>query len=107
MMSFSQLAVARMRQLCPRVPLVYLMSGSVPLRFRDGSLPRGARAAGLDKEIIRRWPQTVGRQHDRGNQVYVFTVDDEADIDMCLELGVEGIITNRPAFVRDRLFVRG
>ena len=107
MMSFSQLAVARMRQLCPQVPLVYLMSGSVPLRFRDGSLPRGARAAGLDKEIIRRWPQTVGRQHDRGNQVYVFTVDDEADIDMCLELGVEGIITNRPAFVRDRLFVRG
>jgi glycerophosphoryl diester phosphodiesterase len=106
-MSFSQLAVARMRQLCPKVPLVYLMDGSVPLRFRDGSLPKGARVAGLDKEIIRRWPKTVRRQHDRGNQVYVFTVDEEPDIDMCLELGVDAIITNRPAFVRDRLCVRG
>jgi glycerophosphoryl diester phosphodiesterase len=106
-MSFSQLAVARMRQLCPEVPLVYLMDGSVPLRFRDGSLPKGARVAGLDKEIIRRWPKTVRRQHDRGNQVYVFTVDEEPDVDMCLELGVDAIITNRPAFVRDQLCVRG
>ena len=106
-MSFSQLAMTRMRHLCPEVPLVYLMTASVPLRFRDGSLPKGARVAGLDKSIIRRWPKTVHRQHDRGNQVYVFTVDDEADIDMCLELGVDAIITNRPAFVRDRLFVRG
>jgi glycerophosphoryl diester phosphodiesterase len=106
-MSFSQLAVARMRQLCPEVPLVYLMDGSVPLRFRDGSLPKGARVAGLDKEIIRRWPKTVRRQHDRGNQVYVFTVDDEPDIEMCLKLGVDAIITNRPAFVREQLCVRG
>jgi glycerophosphoryl diester phosphodiesterase len=106
-MSFSQLAIARMRQLSPQVPSVFLVSGSVPLRFRDGSLPKGARTAGLDKEIIRRWPQTVKRQHDRGNEVYVFTVDLEADIDMCLELEVDAIITNRPAFVRDRLFVRG
>ena len=106
-MSFSQLAVARMRQLCPQVPLVYLMDGSVPLRFRDGSLPKGARVAGLDKELVRRWPKTVQRQHERGHHVYVFTVDDESDIDLCLELGVEAIITNRPAFVRDRLCVRG
>jgi len=106
-MSFSQLAIARMRQLSPDVPLVYLMKNTVPMRFRDGSLPRGAHIAGLDKEIIRRWPKTVTRQHDRGNQVYVFTVDDEADIDLCLELGVDAIISNRPAFVRDRLCVRG
>ena len=106
-MSFSQLAIARMRQLCPQVPLVYLMKSSVPLRFRDGSLPKGARIAGLDKEIIRRWPKTVQRQHDRGNEVYAFTVDDVADIDLCLELGVDALISNRPAFVRDRVCVRG
>jgi glycerophosphoryl diester phosphodiesterase len=106
-MSFSQLAVTRMRALCPQVPLVYLMDGSVPLRFRDGSLPKGARVAGLGKQIIRRWPKTVRRQHDRGNQVYVFTVDEEPDIDLCLDLGVDAIITNRPAFVRDRLCVKG
>jgi len=105
-MSMSQVAVARMRQLCPQVPLVFLMKDSVPLRFRDGGLPRGSRIAGLDKAIIRRWPKTVMRQHDRGHQVYVWTVDDEADIDRCLELGVDGIISNRPAFVRDYIFGR-
>ena len=47
-MSFSQLAIARMRQLCPEVPLVYLMQNSVNTRFRDGSLPKGARIAGLE-----------------------------------------------------------
>jgi glycerophosphoryl diester phosphodiesterase len=105
-MSTSQVAVARMRQLCPQVPLVYLMRESVPLRFRDGALPRGAQIAGLDKEIIRRWPNTVKRQRDRGHQVYVWTVDDEADIDRCLELGVDAIISNRPAFVRNYIFGR-
>jgi len=103
-MSFSQLAIARMRQLCPKVPLVYLMQDSVPLRFRDGSLPRGVRIAGVDKEIIWRWPKTVRRQHDQGHQVYVFPVDEAADIDRCLDLGVDAIISNRPAFVREHVF---
>jgi len=102
-MSMSQVAIARMRQLCPEVPLVFLIKDSVPLRLRDGGLPKGARIAGLDKAIIRRWPETVRRQHDRGHEVYVWTVDDEYDIDRCLELGVDGIISNRPAFVRDYL----
>jgi glycerophosphoryl diester phosphodiesterase len=106
LMSFSQVAIARMRQLCPLVPLVYLMEDTVPRRFRDGTLPKGARIAGLHMEIVRRWPQSVTSQHDRGHQVYVWTVDDEVDIEMCLELGVDAIITNRPAFVRDLLLVR-
>jgi len=106
LMSFSQVAISRMRQLCPLVPLVYLMKDSVPRRFRDGTLPRGARIAGLHTDVIRRWPQSVARQQDRGHQIYAWTVDDEADTEMCVELGVEAIITNRPAFVRDLLLVR-
>src|SRR5665647_816985 len=103
-MSTSHVAIARMQQLCPEVPLVYLMRDSVPLRFRDGGLPKGSQIAGLDKAIIQRWPKTVKRQHDRGHQVYVWTVDDVADIDRCLELEVDGIISNRPAFARDYVF---
>jgi len=106
-MSTSQVAIARMRQLCPQVPLVYLIRESVPLRFRDGGLPKGAQVAGLDKTIIRRWPRTVRKQHDRGHQVYVWTVDEVADIDRCVDLGVDGIISNRPAFVRDYVFGKG
>jgi len=100
-MSFSQLACQRMRQLCPQLPLVYLMEHFLPLRFRDGSLPKGVTIAGLDVKLLRKWPQTVARQHARGHEVYVFTVDKEADVDLCLELGVDAIITNRPGFVLD------
>jgi glycerophosphoryl diester phosphodiesterase len=106
-MSTAQVAIARMRQLCPEVPLVYLIRDSVPLRFRDGGLPKGSRIAGLDKAIIQRWPKMVQRQHDRGHQVYVWTVDTKADIELCLKLGVAGIISNRPAFVRDYVFGKG
>ena len=97
-MSFSLLAIRRMRQLAPAVPRVFLMN-QVPLPFRDGSLPPGVGTAGLAVEILRRHPGYVRRFRDRGNQVFVFTVDDPADVDLCLACGVDAIITNRPADV--------
>lgn len=100
-MSFSQLAVQRMRQLCPDVPAVLLVEESVPLRFRDGSLPRGVHTVGLDIKIVRRWPRTVLRQQRHGHEVYVWTVDDPADVQLCLDLGVDAIISNHPAAVLD------
>ena len=107
-MSFSQLATQRMRQLCPEVPLVLLVEkGSATIvRYREGALPRGVRIAGLDVAIVRAHPEVVRRQHERGHQVFVWTVDDAADVDRCLELGVDAIITNRPAFVRDHAGLR-
>ena len=100
-MSFSQLAVQRMRQLCPDVPAVLLVEESVPLRFREGSLPKGVHAVGLDIKIVRRWPRTVARQHRHGHEVSVWTVDDPADVQLCLDLGVDAIISNHPAAVLD------
>ena len=105
MMSFSQLAVQRMRQLTPHVPVVYLIEESLPLRFRDGSLPKGIHTVGIDIKVLRRWPRSVERQQRRGHEVFAWTVDDPADIALCLELGVDGIISNRPGAVLDA--VRG
>jgi len=51
-MSFSQVALRRMRELAPGVPTVYLMD-DVPIRFRHGSLPYAARVAGPSIEVIR------------------------------------------------------
>jgi glycerophosphoryl diester phosphodiesterase len=102
MMSFSMLAVRRMRQLAPAVPRVFLME-RVPLPFRDGSLPPGVRTAGLAVEIMRAHPRLVTRLRERGNRVFVFTVDEPTDVELCLDLDVEGIITNRPADVLARL----
>ena len=97
-MSFSLLAVRRMRQLAPAVPRVFLMK-QVPLPFRDGSLPPGVDIAGVDMGILRRHPAYVERFRERGNRVFVFTVDHLADVDLCLAAGVDAIITNRPGDV--------
>lgn len=106
-MSFSQLALSRMRQLSPNVSLVFLMEKTVPIRFRDGALPRGVHTVGLDIDIVRKWPGTVAHQHARGHRVYVWTVDEPEDVQRCLDLGVEGIISNRPSEVIDQIRLIG
>jgi glycerophosphoryl diester phosphodiesterase len=102
MMSFSMLAVRRMRQLAPAVPRVFLMR-RVPLPFRDGSLPPGVGIAGVRIDILRQHPSYAARLRDRGHQVFVFTVDEPADVELCLAVGADAIITNRPAEVLAQL----
>jgi glycerophosphoryl diester phosphodiesterase len=101
-MSFSQLSLRRLRALAPDLRSVMLFE-RVPLRFRDGSLPEGVAIAGPSIEIVRAHPRYVERSRRHGHPVHVWTVDDPADIDLCLELGVEAIITNRPARVLETL----
>jgi glycerophosphoryl diester phosphodiesterase len=71
----------------------------VPLPFRDGSLPPGVSAAGVSVEIVRAHPAYATRLHDRGNELFVWTVDQPAEVQLCLALGAEAMITNRPAEV--------
>jgi glycerophosphoryl diester phosphodiesterase len=98
MMSFSALAVRRMRDLAPAVPTVLLMEAYSPVR-RDGSLPFGAVVAGPGIGMIRTHPRYVERAHAKGNEVYVWTVDEPQDVELVVSLGVDAIITNRPADV--------
>jgi glycerophosphoryl diester phosphodiesterase len=101
-MSFSQLSIRRMRTLAPKVPTVFLMD-RVPLRFRDGGLPFGASIAGPSIEVVRAHPRYVARAHAAGHAVHVWTVDAVADVELCLELGVQAVITNRPGPVLAQL----
>jgi glycerophosphoryl diester phosphodiesterase len=102
MMSFSFLALRRMRQLAPHVPLVFLMERVSP-PFRDGSLPKGVQAAGIDIGVLRAHPHYVERVHERGHSVHVWTVDDPVDVERCRTAEVEAIITNRPQEVLGQL----
>ncbi|HEX2810036.1 MAG TPA: glycerophosphodiester phosphodiesterase family protein, partial [Kineosporiaceae bacterium] len=71
-MSFSLMAVRRMRQLTPDLPLVLLMD-KVPLPLRDGRLPNGVSIAGIAVGILRAHPGYVRRVHRAGGQVHVWT----------------------------------
>jgi glycerophosphoryl diester phosphodiesterase len=101
-MSFSRMAVRRVGELAPAVPTVLLME-RVPLRYRDGSLPEGVLISGISIDILRDHPGYVERVHGMGGQVHVWTVDTREDVDLCVRLGVEAVITNRPGPVRAML----
>ena len=99
MMSFSSLAVRRMQRLLPAIPTVYLMD-RIWRRHRDGSLPEGTRIAGINVERLHDTPDYVSLVHQRGGQVHCWTVDDPNDVRLCMRLGVDAIISNRPGMVR-------
>lgn len=102
LMSFAELALRRWREMAPGVPSVFLME-RVPLRCRRGWLPFGADVAGPSIEILREYPDYVGRVHAAGGRVFVWTVDEPADVRLCRDLGVDAIITNQPSVAKSSL----
>lgn len=101
-MSFSSMAVQRMAKLAPHVQRVQLIEVSTSPLFRDG-LPANVSIVGPPISLIRRRPEFVARQHHYGHQVHVWTVDTESDIELCLRVGVDAIISNRPGLVRAKV----
>ncbi|MFE9677732.1 glycerophosphodiester phosphodiesterase [Streptomyces sp. NPDC006259] len=101
-MSFSARSLHRVRAASPTLPTVYLMQFVSP-RLRDGRLPAGVRIAGPSMRIVRSHPAYVERLKRAGHQVHVWTVNEPEDVDLCVRLGVDAIITNRPRAVLDRL----
>ncbi|WAX55319.1 hypothetical protein M6B22_12255 [Jatrophihabitans cynanchi] len=97
-MSFAPTALRRVKLLAPDIPTVLLMERLYPVR-REGMLPAGVPIAGPGLHLLRADPGFVARAHARGHRVYVWTVDDPADVEHVLRLGVDTIITNRPAEV--------
>jgi glycerophosphoryl diester phosphodiesterase len=94
-MSFSARSLARAHAIAPGVPLVYLEE-FLPVRRLDGRLPAHTTIAGPGLTLIREHPELVDNVHIRGGLVHVWTVDTRADLDFCLSLGVDAVISNRP-----------
>ncbi|MER5909706.1 glycerophosphodiester phosphodiesterase [Streptomyces sp. NPDC001982] len=101
-MSFSARSLHRVRAASPTLPTVYLMQFVSP-RLRDGRLPAGVRIAGPSIRIVRNHPAYIERLKRAGHQVHVWTVNEPEDVDLCVELGIDAVITNRPREVLRRL----
>ena len=94
-MSFSPVAMRRMRDLAPGVPTVYLME-QTPRLLRSGQLPYDTRIAGPSVDIVRNQPDVVRLWQQRGRPVHVWVVDTKADVELCMRSGIAAIISNRP-----------
>ncbi|MEO3435326.1 glycerophosphodiester phosphodiesterase [Inquilinus sp. CAU 1745] len=83
------------------------------LRFESWGLPTGgfdARCAQVSVKgygvtvVDRRFVETA---HARGLQVHVWTIDEEAEMRRLLDLGVDGLMTDRPSLLKRVLVERG
>ncbi|OLZ46338.1 glycerophosphodiester phosphodiesterase [Streptomyces amritsarensis] len=97
-MSFSRNALIRLNRLAPGLPAVYLIERRLrPVR------PPFAGHAGPGIDLVRKDPGLVGRLKAKGLRVRVWTVDEPEDVELCVRLGVDTLITNRPREVREYL----
>jgi glycerophosphoryl diester phosphodiesterase len=94
-MSFSYTALQRVERLAPEVPLVQLVDHA-------GYWPMLRRAIGKDWIVgpgiveLREHPKLGTRIARSGHDIHVWTVNTEADLQLCLDLGVKAVITDRP-----------
>lgn len=112
--SFSGLRIGRLRNrlgadLCTSLgPL-----GILRLRLASLRVPTGAlRAACTQVPVSVRGVPIVDRRfvdtaHERGLQVHVWTCDDADEMAALLDLGVDGLMTDRPSLLKDVLVARG
>ena len=98
--SFSPDKVAVSKLLMPKVPALFLVgprgdSGALHEGMIDDALGVGADLLGLFHGAVD--AEVVARAHAAGLPVFVWTVNDEADVRRAVEIGVDGIITDYPA----------
>ena len=98
-MSFSWLAVQRMRRLMPDLPKVYLVERLLP-GIRQGRVPEGTDAVGVSVQTLYRDPGYAERVQARGSAMQVWTVDAAPDVQLAVDLGAEAVISNRPGAAR-------
>lgn len=94
-MSFSYFATARLSWQ-RKYPAVFLSKIERQVKW----LPSPAPVYGLNKDLFKRDPKLFTQLRKRGKKIYVWTVDDPADMKMCADNGVDGIITNIPGHAK-------
>jgi glycerophosphoryl diester phosphodiesterase len=99
MMSFSPTAVKAFRRHQPKVRTVLLLDRLLP-PVKNGKLPPYADYTGPGVHLLRDDPGYVDRSRKQGHDTYVWTVDDQQDVELCRDLGVRFLATNAPANTR-------
>jgi glycerophosphoryl diester phosphodiesterase len=101
-MSFAFTALQRMQRLTPDVQLVQLIDRAEYWpTLRQVVAPDWIIGPGIDE--LRNHPRFVRRLGLDGKRLHVWTVNTDEELDLCLEVGVEAVITDRPAYMLGRL----
>jgi len=99
-MSFSWLAIEKMRRLDSMISTTFLMHKRTPwfqARFSSST------SIGPGINELRADPAITKKIRALGRSLNVWTVDKDEDIRLCQKLGVDILITNKPAHAREVL----
>jgi glycerophosphoryl diester phosphodiesterase len=97
-MSFSGVALTRVQRLAPELEVVLLIEGSVSWQVTRGMLRPGW-VAGPGIRDLRARPRLGRRLVAEGHRLHVWLVNSADDLDVCLDLGAEAVITDTPAHI--------
>jgi len=101
-MSFSPVALTRVKRLAPALDVVLLIDRMFSRPGSTGMLrPEWIAGPGID--LLRESPRLGRRLRQRGRRMHVWTANTAEDLDLCLSLGVEAVITDDPRAALDHL----
>jgi glycerophosphoryl diester phosphodiesterase len=101
-MSFSWTALQRMERLAPAVRLVQLVDKAQYWPMLRRVIGREW-LLGPGIELLTEHPRLAARMAGAGHEVHVWTVNTEPQLRRCQELGVQAVITDRPAYLMELL----
>lgn len=110
--SFSRTRIRRFRSLMPRVPTAVSPTGVAALTM--GAMAPGGQVYQVPMkhpvgpvmvDIVT--PKNIERIHASGRKIHVWTVDDPTTMHRLIDWGVDGIVTDRPDYLKDVLSARG
>ncbi len=112
--SFSGTRLARLRRrLGPRLTTSMGPLEVTRLKLASLGLPAGGFAAACVQIPLREYgialatPELIAAAHAHGLQVHVWTIDEEAEMERLIDLGVDGLMTDRPLLLKRVLERRG
>lgn len=99
-MSFSWMAVEKVKRLDPSISTTFLIRKKTPWALVKLS---SGKTIGPGINDVRNEQEIVEKIRRTGRGVNIWTVDEEADVHLCKALGIDILITNKPAHAREVL----
>jgi glycerophosphoryl diester phosphodiesterase len=98
-MSFSGVALSRVQRLAPDLEVVLLIESTLSWKVIQGMLKPGW-IAGPGIDTLMEKPRLRRRLQEADLRVQVWIVNTQEQLELCLEMGVEAVITDRPRHIR-------
>jgi glycerophosphoryl diester phosphodiesterase len=96
-LSFSGVALTRVQRLAPQLEVALCIEGTSWKVTRGMLSPGWIAAPGIEE--LRQRPRLGERLRRHGHRLHVWVVNTPEDLELCLGLGVEAVMTDRPDYI--------